>query len=302
MRLANAPVSWGVDHIGRPTLPPWRHVFTEMAEAGFKYVELGPLGYLPDDTGLIRTEMASRRLQIVGAALLEPLLDPSVRDSSLAAADRLARMIAETGGRHMVIVDWVTPARDRTAGRSATAPRLAGAERDYFHDMFSRIGEISLKHGVQSVAHSHGGTYLEFEDEIEALLAATDPELVQLAIDTGHSVFADFDPTALYERHTKRTTYVNFKDVDAAVLERVRTTDITFLGAVDAGIFSPLGTGVVDFPAFTKALSLHGFAGPAVIEQDRDPTDPGDPLGDARVSIAFLQSIGVRPELQGQAA
>jgi len=298
MKLANAPVSWGVDHIGRPNLPAWRRVFSEMAEAGFKYTELGPLGYLPQDTALISREMASRNLQVVGAALLEPLRDPALRQRSLDAADRLARMIAETGGGFMVIVDWVTPERGATAGRAAVAPRLKGADLAYFHDMFSRIGEISRKHGVQSVAHSHGGTYLEFEDEIEALLAATDPELVQLAIDTGHSVFAGFDPATLYQRHAKRTTYINFKDTSPAVQRKVETTAISFLEAVDLGIFRPLGTGLVDFPAFVGALNKHRFDGPAVIEQDRDPEHPGDPLGDARGSIAYLQSIGVDPELQ----
>src|SRR5579862_8456127 len=115
MKLANAPVSWGVDHIGRPNLPDWRRVFTEMAEVGFRYTELGPLGYLPDDTALIRKEMAARKLTVVGAALLEPLRDPAVRDRSLRAADSLARMIAETGGKFMVVVDWVTPERGATA-------------------------------------------------------------------------------------------------------------------------------------------------------------------------------------------
>jgi inosose dehydratase len=168
--------------------------------------------------------------------------------------------------------------------------------------MFEEIGRISKREfGVQAVAHSHGGTYLEFEDEIEALLAATDPDLVQLAIDTGHSVFAGFDPTALYERHAARTTYINFKDVDGAVLERANRDRLSFLEAVDAGIFCKLGAGIVDFSAFTAALKRHGFAGPAVIEQDRDPTSPGDPLGDARKSIAFLESIGLRAELQAAA-
>ena len=70
IRLATAPVSWGVDHMGRPDLPPWPIVFDQIADAGFRYTELGPLGYLPEDGGLIRGEMESRKLGVVGAALL----------------------------------------------------------------------------------------------------------------------------------------------------------------------------------------------------------------------------------------
>ena len=49
IKLATAPVSWGVDHIGRPDLPPWPVVFDQIAEAGFRYTELGPLSYLSED-------------------------------------------------------------------------------------------------------------------------------------------------------------------------------------------------------------------------------------------------------------
>jgi inosose dehydratase len=293
LKLANAPVSWGVDHMGRPNLPPWRSVFTEIAQAGFLYTELGPLGYLPQDPDAIRSGMKERTLSVVGAALLEPLADPTVRQQSLTAARRLSRLIAETGGSFMVIVDWVTPERDRTAGKSSIAPRLKGNALRDFHSTFERIGEISKEVGVQSVAHSHGGTYLEFEDEIEALLASTDPDLVQLAIDTGHSTLAGFDPTALYRRHPHRTTYINFKDVSWRILDRLRSTKMTFLEAVDAGVFCQLGGGIVDFPAFVAELNENRFDGPAVIEQDRDPSAPGNPLIDAILSIEFLKSVGL---------
>jgi len=171
VQLAGAPVSWGVDHMGRPNLPPWQQVFSEMAEAGFLYVELGPLGYLPQDASVIRNAMSERKLQVVGAALVEPLLDRAVTERCLNAARRLSRLISESGGKFLVIVDWVTPERGRTAGRPSDAPRLTGERLSHFHWMFEEIGRISKKEfGVQAVAHAHGGTYLEFEDEIEALL------------------------------------------------------------------------------------------------------------------------------------
>jgi len=31
IKLATAPVSWGVDHMGRPDLPPWPVVFDQIA-------------------------------------------------------------------------------------------------------------------------------------------------------------------------------------------------------------------------------------------------------------------------------
>jgi inosose dehydratase len=79
IKLATAPVSWGVDHMGRPDLPPWSVVLDQIADAGFHYTELGPLGYLPEEPRLIREEMQKRQLQVVGAALLAPLGDAQNR-------------------------------------------------------------------------------------------------------------------------------------------------------------------------------------------------------------------------------
>ena len=49
LRVANGPVSWGVDLPDKPGAPPWDEVFTEISEAGYLWCELGPVGYLPDD-------------------------------------------------------------------------------------------------------------------------------------------------------------------------------------------------------------------------------------------------------------
>ena len=46
IRVANGPVSWGVDMPDTPNAPPWQTVFSEIADAGYHWCELGPLGYL----------------------------------------------------------------------------------------------------------------------------------------------------------------------------------------------------------------------------------------------------------------
>jgi inosose dehydratase len=77
--------------------------------------------------------------------------------------------------------------------------------------------------------------------------------------------------------------------VDAAVRARA----LSFWQAVSAGIFVPLGTGLVDFPALATALSDHGFDGWATVEQDRDPG--GDPVADLVTSRTFLEGLGFAP-------
>jgi len=60
-------------------------------------------------------------------------------------------------------------------------------------------------------------------------------------------------------------------------------------GSVRAGVFRPLGQGVVDFAALLEALDEHGFDGWAVVEQDRTPG--GDPVADLIASRQALEAL-----------
>jgi inosose dehydratase len=292
IKLATAPVSWGVDHMGRVNLPSWSEVFDEIARVGFKYTELGPLGFWPEDGKLIKGELAARQLTCVGAALLASFEDESRNDQALDETRRLARLISDSGGSFLVIVDW-SEKRHATAGRSGRADRLVGRAQRDFWARIERVGEISRKFGIQAVAHPHAGSNLEFEDEVEELLGHTDPELIKLAIDTGHCLYGQIDPTALYRRHADRTPYVNFKDISAILLDQVRAEGLAFLDAVDLGVFQPLGKGDVDFRSFGEALSSNGFSGPAVIEQDRKPGNGKAATAEMLESLRYLSSLEI---------
>jgi inosose dehydratase len=293
IKLAAAPVSWGVDHMGRPDLPPWQIVFDQIADAGFRYTELGPLGYLPEDGGLIRKEVESRKLRVVGAALLASLGESDRRSQTLAEARRLARLVADAGGAFLILVDW-SPQRHPTAGRTKEASRLKGQAKRDFHSVVREIGRVCVSEfDLTAAAHPHAGSFLEFEDEIDDLMDGTDPAEVTLAIDTGHSLYADIDPASLFAKYAKRTSYVNFKDISGPVLTQARDKALAFLSAVDQGVFCCLGDGEVDFRAFCNELNKAGFRGPAVIEQDRSPETFPSALADAKKAIRFIQQSGV---------
>jgi inosose dehydratase len=292
IKLATAPVSWGVDHMGRAGLPSWREVFDEIAKVGFRYTELGPLGFWPEDGKLVKAQLAARQLTCVGAALLASFEEESLSDQAFDEARRLARLISDSGGSFLVIVDW-SERRRSTAGRSGRAYRLEGRAKRDFWARIEKVGEISHEFGVQAVAHPHAGSNLEFEDEVEELLAHTAPELIQLAIDTGHCLYGQIDPAALYRRHADRTPYVNFKDISAELLDQVRADGVGFLDAVDLGVFRPLGKGDVDFRSFCEALNRNGFSGPAVIEQDRKPGSRESASAEMVESLRFLSGLGI---------
>jgi inosose dehydratase len=292
MKLANAPVSWGVDYPDDPKNPPWQRVMSEIAEAGFAYAELGPYGYYPTDPERLRQEFASRGLTVAAGFVFQTLHDPAKSSEVLAVADKTTRLLSAVGGKHLVTIDHISPERMATAGRSDLAKRLDPARLRHLVELIDRIADLALAQGITPVIHPHAGCYIEFEDEIERVMAALDPARVGICIDTGHMAYAGIDPVAFYERHRPRVKYFHFKDIDRTVHERVVSECIPFLDAVAQKVFAPLGKGVVRWADLASALARDAYAGAATIEQDIDPTVSLAPLSDAKASLAYLRSVG----------
>lgn len=293
VKLANAPVSWGVDYADDPKNPPWQKVMDEIAEAGYRHAELGPYGFYPTEPKRLAKEFQSRGLTVTAGFVFQVLHDPAKADAVLENAARTVELLSAVGGRHLVTIDHISEERMATAGRRDLAKKLGESRFEHMIGLIDRIADMALAAGVKPVIHQHAGSYIEFEDEIEAVLRRLDPERVGICIDTGHMAYAGIDPVAFYERHAKRVQYFHFKDIDRAVHSRVLAEKIPFLAAVEQKIFCPMGAGVVDWERLARAFRTHGYDGAATIEQDIDPTISFDPLGDARKSLAYLKSVGL---------
>src|SRR5437016_5931975 len=66
MLVGNAPCSWGVNY---PTgnVFSWEQYLDQVAEAGYRATELGPLGFLPRDPSHLKDELGRRGLALIGA-------------------------------------------------------------------------------------------------------------------------------------------------------------------------------------------------------------------------------------------
>jgi len=289
LRMANAPTSWGIEDPADPANPPWQRVLDEVAGAGYRGVELGPLGYLPENGAGLRRELETRELELVAGFVFVPLHTPEGVEAALRVGRRTCALLAAAGARHLVIIQGFTPEREAAAGRPDAAPGLTDAEWATLSGGVHALARLAREeHDLVACFHPHAGTHVEFEDEIERLVASTDPELVSLCIDTGHCAYAGVDPVGLYRRHAARVAYFHLKDVRP---ERLAASPLSFEQAVAAGVFCPLGEGVVDFPALRVALDDHGFDGWAAVEQDRLPTGAASPAEHAAESLRHLRAL-----------
>jgi inosose dehydratase len=292
IQVANGPVSWGVDLPDKPGAPPWEEVFDEISEAGYKLCELGPMGYLPDDNERVGAELASRGLGVAGSYIFEPMHDRDRHDDINVTTERTCGRIAALGGKYLVVIDMVSDERGATAGRSDAATRLDGAGYEVLLSGIRQASAIAIKHGLTPVLHQHSGTYVEFEDEVERVLADTVDDGLQLCIDTGHYIYAGVDPVRFLAEHRDRTAYLHFKDINPAVHQKVLSDGVAFFDAISLGIFVPVGQGMVDFGALAAELA-GGFDGPGTIEQDRDFQSTTTALEDAKASLDYLRGIGI---------
>jgi inosose dehydratase len=281
MLLAGGPVSWGVDFADGPRNPPYEHVLDGIAGAGLRWVELGPVGYLPRGADALR----ARGLRAVGTFVFADLHRTDAAEAVNAAVD--AVVAAE--GTLLVLIDRPSPARAACAGRSGAAPRLGAAAWRDMVDRLRRGAERAAANGLRAVVHPHAGGYLEFEDEIERLLDDVGGDELGLCLDTGHALYAGSDPAALVRCHARRLEHLHVKDL----AEPVRTRGLGFWDAIAAGVFCPVGEGALDLAELRAALEQAGYDGFATVEQDRRPGTAGDPAADLRRSVERLRAAGI---------
>jgi inosose dehydratase len=272
LRLASAPCTWGVWErtVDRDDLIPPERMLARVRELGYTGIELGPPGYFGDEPEKVGELLGSYGLELVGAFSPLRIEEADGFREDLAFLDRTIEILAATGARGPVVLAGAeNDVRLAAAGRPERthATGLKGDDFKRAAERVERAADRAREGGVAAVFHPHTATYIENPDEVAALLDATDPDLVRLAFDTGHTVVGGGDPLELARGARDRIGHLHLKDVDGAALERVRSGELTVAEAWDAGLFCPFGEGSVDFAGVLAALQ--GFDGWAVVEQDR---------------------------------
>lgn len=293
IRIGNAPCSWGVEFADDARNPDWRTVLKENADAGYKGIELGPVGYMPEDAAVLADALAEFDQTLIGGVVFRPFHDVEKWDDVFDGAVRTCKALVAHGAEHLVLIDSISARRAPTAGRADEAEQMDKAEWVAFRERIATIAKMGAEdYGLTVGIHAHAGGFMDFEPELERLLAEVDERILKICFDTGHHSYAGFDPVAFMKRHVDRISYMHFKDIDPDVKAQVVANRTDFYEACGQGIFCKLGQGDVDFPAVRQVLLDAGFEGWCTVEQDCDPLLDPDPLGDAKFNRHYLQSIG----------
>ena len=292
IRIGNAPCSWGVEFADDPRNPPWREVLRQCAEAGYRGIELGPIGFMPEDPAVLGPALDEHGLELIGGVVFRPFHDPAKWDEVEDAARRTCEALVAHGAQQLVLIDSISPRRAPTAGRPDEAEQMDAAEWRGFVDRIRSVARMgSEEYGLTVGMHAHAAGFCDFEPELERLLDEIDEAILKICFDTGHHSYAGYDPVAFMRRHIGRIAYMHFKDIDPAVKARVVANRTGFYDACAEGIFCNLGEGDVDFPTVREILLEAGFDGWCTVEQDCDPENNSS-LADANANRRYLEQIG----------
>lgn len=259
-KLASAPVTWGVWErtIGRDDLIPAPDLLRTVSELGYTGIELGPPGYLSQEL------LAEFGLDLVGGFAPLHFADAEAFAADVPVwLDPIVEILASTGAKGpVVLADAETDEHLALAGRGGARPAFPPAA----YDRVNEAAERCRAAGVGVVFHHHTATHVETPEEIAAFLERTD---VGICFDTGHALVGGGDPVEIARLCGARIEHLHLKDVDGAILERVRRGELDIEQAWDGGLFCDFGEGAVDFAAVLALPELERFSGWTVLEQDR---------------------------------
>jgi inosose dehydratase len=296
LQLGSCPDSWGVWFPDDEKQTPWSRFLDELSSSGYRWLELGPYGYLPTDPARLSDELARRDLTVAGGTVAghSDLHNPAAYDGILAETRKVSALTAAMGAKHVIFVP-VPGYRDDVTGAYR---RPAELDADEWATMIRSVNGIAKaiteEYGVRLQFHPHADYHVETQAQTERFLDDTDPAYVSLCLDTGHLAYRRADIPAIIRAYPDRIGYVHIKQMDPQIVARAEAEDMAFGQAVAMGASCEPPAGLPDVPAVIEALSELDAELFVVVEQDMYPVPFDVPLPIATRTRRYLNSVGLR--------
>jgi inosose dehydratase len=273
----------------------WQQYLDEVPRAGYVWTELGPSGFLPQDPAQLRDELDRRGLRVCGGTVFAGLhRGADALKEAIENFSNEARLLTAVGGRFMVHLP-----EQYTDMHTGSATEAADLDREQWDNLVAGTNELgrvmSEEFGVALVFHPHADTHVDTQERVERFLEDTDPQYVNLCLDTGHIAYCGGDNVEIVKRFPDRITYVHLKQVDPVVRQRVRDENLSLAEAVPLGVMVEPPYGLPEMPPLLAALGDLNREIFAVIEQDLYPVEPDVPLPVAARTAGYFVACGLGP-------
>ena len=293
--FATAPVSWGVgDYPDESWGQPYQVILDEIAGCGYTGTELGPFGYFPTDPEALRPALERRGLKMLSSFVPVALADAGGAAKVIEHIRQVGALLSAMGAPCIVLADEQSPDRERVAGR-VPADGSRGLTTQQWRNVTSIVAaakQVAADFGLDIVFHPHVATFVETPAETATFFDATCTSGIGLCLDTGHCYYGGGDPVEEAAKYKGILRYLHIKDIDHKVLTECHRRELDFNQAVEAGVFTTIGDGCLDFPAFFTRTAANGYRGWCVVEQDiKFGVSPVAPKDSMAASLRYLSGI-----------
>ncbi len=288
IKFGCAPINWTNDDL--PSLGgelTYQQCLSEMALAGYTGSEGG--NKYPKDFETLKKALDLRGMQICNM-WFSSLLTTFENDKTFEALDKHLDYTYSLGARVVGVGECgVTVHGQEATPLFANCPQLTDKQFENLAMGLNEMGRRANAKGMSLCFHPHVGTGIQTLAEIDRLMSLTDPTLVYLLFDTGHSVVAGEDPVAILKKYIGRVRHIHFKDVRKPVLETFKAEKWSFLQGVKEGMFTVPGDGdMVNWDDIFAIVKASDYSGWIVIEAEQDPAK-ADPLEYAIIARKFIR-------------
>ena len=260
--------------------------FREAHEVGFQYVEAFATSFgqfYPNNAAGLQNridEIGVKFAAITGGALggSTSFEDPAQRQAVIENHLGVIRFSKKFGCDHQ-----------KTNLGKRRPEGTTGEDLKNIAETLEILGRRSLEEeGIPFGVHAHLGSQFQNENEIDYVMAHTDPKHVRLVLDTGHITMAGMDPVVLAKRLNHRVVEFHLKDTKPEDRGGTKNVPGPQRDQMKDPYFFPLGNGGVDFPALKAYLDEIQWKGFLVVELDTSPWRP--PKESARITANYIRN------------
>ena len=260
---------------------------SEIALTGYAGTEIGC--QFPRDPAILNKEFGRRGISAITGWISTYLNELPMWQNERAFVDHMnflksigATIINTSDQSFSIQHQWNTPLSNKKV--------LNDDEWEVLTKGLDHLGKIAYDSGMKIVYHHHMTTTVQKTDEIDRMLAMTDPKYVSMIYDTGHLTFSGEAPIEILKKHHDRIGHVHLKNVRKPAMDKCYAENKSFLRSIAEGVFTVPGDpeGCVDFPTVFKLLDEYNYEGWLVVEAEQDPAI-ANPLEYARMARAYVK-------------
>lgn len=250
IRLSCYAAPWGVDGTIQ--------AITDVSECGYEGLEFSAdvVKRFEDRLHVFEEILDTTNLKLSGLLQRVNLLDKDTADEQVEKAANSARFAGATG-RGNLIICHSEPVKDPLADDDWLT---VGA-------IVEEIGCRCQDFGINLCFMPRARHLGDSDKDLKRILSITNPEVVNLAVDTAELTLAGMDPAKVVKTHQQRLKAVRFRDVSGAK----RRADVT---SSRPGSAPQFGRGAVNFEAISKVLVDTKYDGWITVDITGEATAP----------------------------